>query len=158
MIRRIALLLFLASPANALSCLPPDAVRLYSQATESDERFVIVKGRLDPAKPITIPEIPKNGTLSESEAAITRVRMTGHLLGEEDFSQAFDGDVDVSVTCLSVWCGDPVTDRDILGALRLTDDVPVLEIGPCGGNSIPLEQADLKALLACHRSGKCQRD
>lgn len=155
MIRIVAPLLFLAFPVHALSCLPPDSVRLYTHAADSEAPFAIFRGRIDPARPIVVPEIPRDSATAETRDAVTRVRLRGHLLGEKDFTQRFDGEVDVRVTCLSVWCGTPVTDREILAALRVTEDVPVLEIGPCGGDSMPSEQADIEALLACHRTGEC---
>ena len=155
MTRILAVLLSLATPVSALSCLPPDARQLYVQAAESDEFFAIVIGRIDPEDPIEIPAVPQNGSSPKTQEATTRVRMSGLALNAEEFATAFDRDIDVKVTCLSIWCGNPVTDRDILAALRLTDGVPELEIGPCGGNAMPLDQADLDALLRCHRSGIC---
>lgn len=155
MIRLAAALTLVAAPASALSCLPPDAVRLYSRADESIERFALVIGRLAAQPPIEIPVVPMDGSPTENKEATTRVRMTGQSLGARDFSVPFDLNIDVHVTCLSIWCGDPVTDREILAALRLTNGAPVLEVGPCGGNAMPLDQADLDALLACHRSGNC---
>ena len=155
MIRLATALAVFATPAGALSCLPPDALRLYTQAAESEELFAIVTGRLMPERPIEVPVIPQDGSPPASKEATTRVRMSGLSLGVEEFSAPFDMDIDVRVTCLSIWCGSPVTDREILAALRLTDGVPELEVGPCGGNAMPLEQADLDALLGCHRSGDC---
>lgn len=158
MIRLAAALCLLSGPAAALSCLPPDAVRLYAEAAESDELFTVVIGRLMPETPIAVPEIPQDGAMPETKEAITRVRMSGHWLNARDFSSPFDREIDVRVTCLSIWCGNPVTDREILAALRLTGDGPVLEVGPCGGNAMPLDQADIDALLRCHRSGECPKE
>lgn len=155
MIRLAAALALLATPAGALSCLPPDALRLYTQAAESEEVFAIVIGRLSPETPIAIPAIPQDGSPPASKQATTRVRMSGLSLGAEEFSAPFDLDIDVRVACLSIWCGAPVTDREILAALRLTDGVPELDVDPCGGNAMPLEQVDLDPLLRCHRSGDC---
>jgi hypothetical protein len=142
-----------AGPASALSCLPPDAVRLYQQADASAERYFIAIGRLHADREIRVPTPSPDAP--ETSEAVTRVRMTGHVLGETGFDEPFDILVDVKVTCLSIWCGSPVTDRDILAAVRLTGDVPELEIGPCGGLTMPAENADTEALLTCHRLGGC---
>lgn len=155
MIRLATALTLLATPVSALSCLPPDAQRLYTQAAESDAPFAIAIGRLWPEEPIAVPVIPEDGSAPARKEITTRVRMTGHLLDARDFATPFETEIDVRVTCLSIWCGAPVTDRDILAALRLTEDTPELEIGPCGGNAMPLDGADLDALLDCHRSGDC---
>lgn len=110
---------------------------------------------IGPVQPIADPEIPKNSTTPETRDTVTHLRLKGRLLGERDFARPFDGDVDVRVTCVSVWCGTPVTDSEILAALRMTVDIPVLEIGPGGGNSMMAEQVDVEALPACHRTGEC---
>lgn len=145
--------LLAAGPVHALSCLPPDAVRLYQQADDSTERYFMVIGRLNADREIRVP-MPTVNSPERSEA-VTRVRMTGHFLGQTDFDEPFDILVDVKVTCLSIWCGSPVTDRDILAAVRLTGGVPELEFGPCGGLTMPAKDADIEALLTCHRSGGC---
>lgn len=154
MIRTIALLAAVAgTPAAALSCLPPDAVRLYHQADESDARFAIVTGRLHPEGEIAVPQVDANN--QKDAEATTRVRMTGKVLGPQDFSQDFEIGVDVTIQCFAIWCGAAITDQDILAALRLTGDAPVLEIGPCGGMAMPLANADIGGLLTCHRAGSC---
>lgn len=145
--------LLVAGPAHALSCLPPDAVRLYQQADDSAERYFLVIGRLHPVREIRVPS-PTVDSPERSEA-VTRARLTGHFLGETDFDQPLDILIDVKVSCLSIWCGSPVTDRDILAAVRLTGGVPELEFGPCGGLTMAAEDADTEALLTCHRSGGC---
>lgn len=144
-----------AGPASALSCLMPDAARLYATARDSDQVFAIVTGRLMPDGPIAVPEVKENGSPNREPQAVTRVRMTGKVLGQDAFDRAFDREVDVKVTCLSIWCGDPLTDRDIVAALRLGGAVPELEIGPCGGNAVEASDAAIQRLLACHRSGDC---
>lgn len=156
MIRIAAFLALLAgAPAHALSCLPPDALRLYDNAAESEDFYAIVTGRLHPDGDIAIPEVDVNN--QKNAEATTRVRMSGKVLGSKGFAQEFEREIDVTITCLSIWCGGAITDQDVLAALRLTDDVPVLEIGPCGGNAMPLAQADIDGLLKCHRQGGCSQ-
>ncbi len=152
----LACLLFNTHQAAALSCIAPDAVRLYTQARDSAETFAIVKGRLHPEAPIAIPAVPTDGTMSREMQTTTRVRMTGVILGQDAFDTAFDREVDVTVSCLSVWCGTPVTDREILAALRLTDSVPELVFGPCGGDAMVVEDEAVERLIQCHRTGRCE--
>lgn len=148
-------LILTVNSSFALSCLPPDAVRLYSSARDSNDLFAIVVGRLHPNGPIAVPKVDANQGGTDDAQVTTQVRMSGRVLGETAFDDAFDRDIDVTITCLSVWCGAAIVDQDILAALRLTDDGPELEIGPCGGMAMPTAQADLDALLRCHVSGKC---
>lgn len=148
-------LLTIGGAANALSCMRPDAARLYAQARDSDEVFAIVTGRLHPERPISVPQVAEDGAFPKDQNAVTRVRMTGLVLGVEDFDQAFDREIDVRVTCMSIWCGDPKTDRDIIAALRLGGEVPELEIGPCGGMAMVASEDQILRLLECHRFGNC---
>lgn len=153
-------ILFLAtmlasSPAAALSCLPPDALRLYSSARDSADIYAIVRVRIPSGTAIAVPEVPGDGSMAKSAQATTTLRLSGLVLNENGFGTPFDRDVNVVVTCLSIWCGSPVTDRDLLAALRLTQDGPELTIGPCGGDAMLWDSADIRALLTCHRTGRC---
>lgn len=144
-----------ADAALALSCMKPDAVRLYTQARDSSDLYAIVIGQLQPDAEIAIPE-PNPGGSGELELSkTTRVRMSGHVLGESGFARMFDREVDVRVTCLSIWCGAPVLGKDVLAALRVTGGVPVLEIGPCGGLTMEADQVGIDRLITCHQTGEC---
>ena len=96
-----------ADAALALSCMKPDAVRLYTQARDSSDLYAIVIGQLQPDAEIAIPEPNPDGSGELELSETTRVRMSGHVLGESGFARMFDREVDVRVTCLSIWCGAP---------------------------------------------------
>ena len=144
-----------ADAALALSCMKPDAVRLYTQARDSSDLYAIVIGQLQPDAEIAIPEPNPDGSGTRDLIATTRSRMSGRVLGETGFSQFFDREVDVQITCLSIWCGAPVLGKDFLAALRVTGGVPILEIGPCGGLTMEADQDGIDRLLTCHQTGEC---
>ena len=144
-----------ADAALSLSCMQPDAVRLYTQARDSKDLYAIVIGQLQPDAEIAIPEPNADGSGTRDLSATTRVRMSGRVLGESGFFQIFDREVDFRITCLSIWCGAPVLGEDFLAALRVTGGVPVLEIGPCGGLTMEADQDGIDRLLACHQTGEC---
>lgn len=152
----VSALYLAAGPAFALSCMPANGASLYIEARDSSEAFAIVKGRLSSTPPITVPQVSDRNPSTESPRETTRVRMTGVVLGEEDFGAGFDRQIDVTVTCASVWCGQPQTDTELLAALRLTGATPELSIGPCGGHAVPATPDNIDALLECHRNGVCQ--
>ena len=153
----LAVILALApAPSWSLSCLPPDPARLYMEARDSAEVYAIVIGKLHSDRPIAVPEVGKGDAFPKDSSALTRARMSGTVLGAEAFDETFDREIDVKVTCLSIWCGKPVVDQDILAAIRLTDNGPELEIGPCGGLTVPISDADTEGLLKCHRTGRCR--
>ena len=144
-----------ADAAFALSCMKPDAVRLYTQARDSSDLYAIVIGQLQPDTKIAIPEPSTDGSGTRDLAATTRSRMFGRVLGENGFAQFFDREVDVQITCLSIWCGGPILGKDFLAALRVTGGVPILEIGPCGGLTMEVDTDGIDRLLTCHRTGEC---
>ena len=123
MIRIATLLALLAgAPAHALSCLPPDALRLYDNADQSEDFYAIVTGRLQPDGDITIPEVDVSN--QKNAEATTRVRMSGKVLGSTDFAQEFEREIDVTITCLSNgWFGEGLDAFRISAAVVLGENI-----------------------------------
>lgn len=144
------LLLVFSGPAEALSCLRPDAVRLYEAARDSADPYWIVKGRVDFREPPAAPD-PDLG-----EPAATRARLSGMALTTHAFGAPFDRDIVVELTCAGPWCADTENlGRELVVALKVTDAGPVLEIGPCRENVVEWSRDAERRLLACHRGGPC---
>ena len=88
----LALLLLAASPALALKCLAPDPARDFRAAEADSATWSGVYGWLE--------------VLSHPEGAGTgQARLTGRSLTTEGFSQPFDRDIALQVSCLGPWCG-----------------------------------------------------
>ncbi len=140
-----------ASPVLALSCLRPDAVRLYEQARDSEDAFYIVRGRIDVTGPISEPD-PTKGTPGHTQA-----RFTGELLASQDFGAEFDRDINIISTCAGPWCGNPAgMEGDLIAAIRVDDAELSLASGPCGGDMVAWSDDAAARLLACHREGLCE--
>ena len=150
----IALTLF-ASQASALSCLPTDAAHMYQRVADSEESYYIVHGTLDPNTPIVVPAVNANGEPTNDKSAITRTRISGQSLSAGGFDRPIDLEVEVEVSCISIWCGGAPS-GEVIAALRLTDAAPVLEIGPCGGFLLPAEQKHLDVIEDCHNGQACE--
>lgn len=145
------LALVLASPALALSCMRPDAVRVFEKARDATAAYYIVKGRVSLREAANKPE-PNSKT-----SAVTRAHVSGSALTASGFNVAFDQDIDVASTCLGPWCGDPDSlTGELIMALEIRPGSLRLHLGPCGGDQLPWHAEQEMRLLQCHLSGDCQ--
>ncbi|MEK6215808.1 MAG: hypothetical protein N2B03_01180, partial [Boseongicola sp.] len=153
MIRRfVAVFAFIAagSPVLALSCLPPDAVRLYEMARDAEEAYYFVKGRIDLTGPAQEPD-------PNSDApALTRAHISGTALNSHGFGTSFEQDITIEASCLSVWCGSAENlTGELFTAMRIINKELTLRVGPCGGDVVQWDQDAERRLLECHRTGIC---
>lgn len=146
----ICLAILAAGPAHALSCMRPDAVRMFEQARDADTAFYIVKGEIEFLEPPNTP--PRNA----KRPALTRAQISGQALSSSGFNAPFDLEVTVKASCLGPWCGSP---NDLSGARLMAIEVGptklTLNIGPCGGDQVNWDQEAEDRLLACHLAGTC---
>lgn len=151
MIRSAAvLLLCLAGPAQALSCLRPDVVSLYEQARDSEDVYSIVRGRLSYPAP---PRLPKPDQPTSSPAVIA-----GTALGADGLTIPFVSEVTLSLSCLGPWCpGAPPVRAEAFIALRHHQGGYVLDQSACFANAVPAAPGDEERLLACHQHNRCHR-
>lgn len=145
-----SILALTATNANALSCLRPDAVRLFEMVRDAEASYYVVKGRVSLLEAANAPD-PET-----EKPAMTRARVTGRALGAGGFATPFEQDITIAATCLSIWCGSAENLKDdLIMGLELTDTGPVLNIGPCGGDQVTWDQSGEDRLLACHQGGIC---
>ncbi|QMU58719.1 MAG: hypothetical protein GKR98_11270 [Boseongicola sp.] len=138
------------SPAIALSCLRPDAVRLYEQARDSEHSYLIVRGRLDLSRPAKTPD-PDNPLPTFNPA-----NLDGGALTSETFGVVFDERVLVLATCLGPWCGSAEgIGGERIFAIRIEGDLHILDADPCGSYNVPWSKESEERLLECHRTGTC---
>lgn len=145
---------FAAVPANALSCLRPDPVSLYEQARDSDKRFRVVHGALQPLEKVR--EQRARQGQRETPPITVKARLQGLQLGADGFATPFDRTVSVELVCFSAWCGQfPGTDQQLL-AVEERGEGFVVTSDPCSSliYSTPTA-ADLKRVIDCHDGGTC---
>ncbi len=150
----LACLAFIAAtPATALSCLRPDAVRLFEQARDAEEAFFIVKGRVSLLEP---PNLPVENTETPAQ---THAQIEGLALTPTGFNQPFDHDVIIETICLGPWCASlEGLDDDLIMAVKTEDDRLTLRIGPCGGDQILWDEDGENRILSCYRDGICEQN
>lgn len=149
-----ALCVLLAQPVWSLSCLPPDVARDYAHASESEDRYLIVKGDLFFDETL----LPKRDLATQSDDGPTEFAawLDGHSLTPEGFTQRFERYVILRVECLGPWCGGATT-GDHLAFLKQQGTEFVLSVGPCGSMSYPdPTKAQLETVTNCMRGEPCQ--
>ncbi|SEN21816.1 hypothetical protein [Palleronia pelagia] len=141
-----------AGPALALSCRAPDVVRSYLDADASDDFYTVVLGRIRAGTPIS--------SHTPSRDLRIAARMRGRALGPDGFARPIARPVQLNITCLSEWCGQPPPqDRDLLIFLRHEDGRLVLDLGPCPQWLFQNPNSEQVARVAdCHTGGACDTD
>ncbi len=152
MLRIATLLALAATPVSALSCLPPDPVRMYETARDADQTFVIFKGHSVGTAQIRLP--PRN--LPDARA-VSRIRIEGASLGPTGFSEPVSAQVSLVLECANIWCADaPDFSGEFLAAVQATSQGPVIALSPCANNVLPATEDGVARLLACHETGDCR--
>ena len=147
----ICLAIVTAGPVSALSCMRPDAVRLFERARDSKDSFYIVTGRVDL---VETPSIPKPGAKTPER---TRAKITGQALSSSGFNAPFEREVMVEATCLASWCGSPEgLSGALIMAIKIEFETLTLRVGPCGGDQVTWDQLSEDRLLTCHLDGVCE--
>lgn len=147
----LCLALLAAEPAHSLSCLRPDAVRVFEKARDAVARFYIVKGRITFLEP---PNAPPRGS---KLPALTRARIDGLALNRTGFTTGFSRNVTISATCLGPWCGslEKLSETSIF-AVMVSGSELTLAIGPCGGDRVAWTQSGEDRLMDCYLNGDCR--
>ncbi|MDD9921872.1 MAG: hypothetical protein OXQ92_06280 [Boseongicola sp.] len=139
-----------AQSAIALSCLRPDAVRLFEYVRDADEPFYMVRGRIEITGPVSEP------IQNSDKRAPTPARLVGIALGKDSFSSPFDRAVTIEAYCLGPWCGSAETeDVEMFFGVEIRDDELFVRIGPCGGDVVRWDRDGERRLLNCYRDGQC---
>lgn len=144
-----------ASPALALSCLPPDAVRLYEAARDSKGDYWIALGRVRAMETVNLPQPGLRPSENGETFADTKAQFLGRVLVGDRIFHPFARRVTLRLTCVSTWCAGDPGDRQIIAAIEVADGGLVLSIGPCGENAVPWTEDGMERLLTCHADGDC---
>lgn len=144
----------ITGPVMALSCLPPDATRTFNLAANSDDSFLVLLGDFT----FTAPDLPdRDLSDARTEIATWVAHFTGKALTQDGFTQDFDSDILMALTCEQNWCGGVPAAGRALAYVQQTDDHGlVLPIGPCGGQHFadPSEE-DVARITTCAAGGAC---
>lgn len=154
---RIGILLLIASPALALSCLKPHLGQSFNSYMQSPASYVIAVGQISPNAAISDPNVDRN----RQEAGIPftfKARFNGTFLWMKFMDEVSDLPLDVSVTCAGPWCGRFDPDAGVQTYfLKRQGRRYSLDIGPCPGEAFaPIDTAQKAALRRCLYKGRCE--
>lgn len=146
------LAMLMASQAQALSCMRPDVARAFDWASQAEESYVVLLGRLDFEAPAT-----RRGRPNDPQDLHVAARFTGQSLGVSGFSATAPLDVSLAFTCAGPWCGSMTPSRgDVLAFVERSADGYVLNVGPCGGTTFERPtHAQIQQVESCMRGQAC---
>jgi len=158
-VKNLALMLAVmlgAGPALALSCLPPDVARTYKQATEAQETYVVVLGRLS----FDETKLPKADMERQQETppeTLIPARIEGTSLSQAGFETPFNTNITLNARCFGPWCAGASSGTRYLAFLERTPEGYVLSIDPCGGFGFAEPRADMiEKVIGCFRGEACK--
>ncbi len=146
--------------AAALSCLAPNPARAFNEAHASETVYVMARGSLKPVG--AIPEVPP---VKMEEQQLTRppIRTTytfsGRSIGPFSMGGSETAPVEVSVSCLGIWCGGfPQSIEDGVFFFEKSPETGLtLQIGACPSAHVnaPIQDGLVEVLQKCFRNGAC---
>lgn len=148
----LALALFAASPALALSCLKPSPVRSYLEANASEDRWGAVVGRLH----FDDSRLPDSVGQDGRKNVELRGQLVGESLGPDGFEKPFQGGITLRVVCTGSWCGQAKSGGYYLVFVKREGARHYAIADPCESwlfeNPSP---RTLNRLERCYRGGYC---
>jgi len=158
MIRALAFIAAIAAPLPglALSCLPYGPVDAFWAAAESEDRYVVVRGRLD-FNPARLPVVDWEKQEETPPLTTFNASFAGFSLTQEGFTARFVRTIRAEVACYGPWCSTLVPGAEVLGFLRKDGSSYVLATDPCGGFAFtnPTEEM-VNSVVRCFRGGPCE--
>ena len=156
MIRALALGATLASPAHALSCMPPDVATSYTFAADSEDAYVVLWGELA-FDPPALPPQPDDPNQPMPAQPVMGEFSGKSLIGDGSF-RPFESPILIEPVCFGPWCAVyPESGTEMMifalqeaSGLRFVTD-------PCGTTMVPAPSSrDIERVQACHRGGACE--
>lgn len=152
----LAVIWCVATPAVALTCLPPDVVRAYHYAAEAEGAYIVVHGRLvfDEKR---LPQVDWDRQQDTPPDTLIPARLTGHALSLEGFKTRFSRRITINAQCFGPWCAGAVSGAESLTLLERTESGYVLRLDPCGGMGFAEpSQGNLEQVVQCLRGKACE--
>lgn len=130
--------MLIASPAVALSCMPPSFDHSFDQARDAKETYGILAGSID-VNEAKVKQASKDGTTPYSVMGM----FTGAAVYSEGLSEEFQREITVEVKCYGPWCGNAQDIEDVIFFAKLGPAGSLMvEDNPCGGTFFDADEAD----------------
>lgn len=148
-------LAMLATQGWALSCVPHDVAFVYQEADRSEDRYVVVLGRLE-FDSAALPRRDLSGQEDTPPDTLIPARVDGRAMGRAGFTVPFEAEITLNAQCFGPWCAGAMSGVAYLSFLQTTPDGYLLRLDPCGGMGFAEPTPDAVAqVLACFRGEAC---
>ncbi|MEM8848544.1 MAG: hypothetical protein AAGE03_00780 [Pseudomonadota bacterium] len=157
MIRRLGLaglVLVLAHPAAALSCLRPSVAQTFNTLNAVEETYIMVRGVFTalPREPA-----PPEGETTATEPYVIQARFVGDMATATGFDRSLDLPVTVEVGCTDDWCGS-LPEGEMIAFLEQRSGFYVLAAEACPFAALPASPESEAQALSCLRAEACEAD
>lgn len=148
-----------APSAYALSCMRPEITRSFDYWNKSDKTYVLVRGVLNPTRPLPKPPVPSGDINAPTPPQPHIYQFSGKIIGKHT-DRKWQGPVTVTPTCVAAWCashfkgsGEAIIALEVNGPnYALTYG---LTYGPCGGSIFNQDLDKNEAALRACLKGNC---
>lgn len=150
------ILLAIAGPAHALSCMETTIEQQFNRAVDASERYSVVAGTLtfDSGK---LPQTDWDNQTNTPPKTFIDARITGKALTKEGFTQAYSKNVTLEVQCAGPWCGGARSGIEYLAFINVDQSPPRITASACPGHIFAEPSAAQKgSVVACFQAGRCQ--
>lgn len=151
-----SLLLAIAGPAKALSCMETTLEQQFNRAVDASERYAVVAGTLvfDSDK---LPKTDWGNQASTPPETFIDARITGKALTTDGFTQSYRKSVTLVVQCAGPWCGGARSGTEYLAFINVDQNPPRIVVSACPGRIFADPSAEQKrSVVACFKAGRCQ--
>lgn len=150
-------LLASAQMGHSLSCIKPNLGVAFNAAAQSEDRYLMVLGSVNPIEEISNPNDP-NSAESMGIPFEYQAHLSGTQIGGRSDKQVSNLRVAVRISCLAHWCGfPPKTNKEVLSFLKIEGENSYsLSVSACPGAYFSdVSDAELTLLRRCMRAGSC---
>lgn len=146
-------LLVVAGQAQALSCLAADAATSFSQASASEDSYVVLRGSFDFDESLMPNSDRAEGT---GDPPPVPARFEGLALGQDGFSIPYETELWMQPSCIGPWCGSQApTDNAVAFARDNGSGVYIIELGACPMWMFPADPDVIATIESCMNGGPC---
>lgn len=147
------ILALLPTTSVSLSCAAPDVAEAYLWVDQAEGRYRAVVGKLRFDVVENLPPDPKTNAPQGMSISAT---FNGKTLRNGKMDADYETEVQISIGCLSIWCGHLEQNVEMLMFFNIDTKIPTYSVGPCHmAYQIPIAE-QIKIVERCAQGGRCQ--
>jgi hypothetical protein len=149
-------MLVMSGQAQALSCLPADAVRTFAELDAAPEAYIVLHGTLT-FDESTLPPFVQDEPF-DAPSPIP-AEFNGKGLTADGFTVDRATPMLLQLTCAGPWCGTAQSGQEAIIFVPVSEAPMTVTVGPCGGQFFPDPAPETLAMLTtCMQGGDCSAE